>query len=160
MEFQEPLAELLDAAKAELDLEGLRKTRTLLSSAALVSLLAELVSRSHNDRAAVEALIALLRGLRFSFGDQVERRKELRQQMHALAMGGGSTLMVGAILAAATQVFIFLPLALLPIGVGLYSAWRGSREAVRLALEISALDDILELLDGHVETLRRGEPVR
>lgn len=157
MEFQERLAELLDAARTKFDLKGLRATRSVLSGSEFTSLLRDLVSRSHNDPDAVSALIILLRDLRFSFRDQIERRKELRQQMHALAMGGGSTLMVGAILATSTQVLAFLPITLLPMGIGLYAAWRGSRDALRLALEISALDDILELLDGHIDGLRRGD---
>ena len=101
-------------------------------------------------------MIAQLRDLRFAFRDKAERGREMRQQMHALAMGGGSTLMVGAILAAATQSFAVVPLALLPICVGLYAAWRGSRDAVRLALEVSAQDDIVGLLDGLIESLRES----
>jgi len=160
MEFQDRLAELVDAAKTKLDLEGLRKTRSLLASLEFSSLLMDLVARSHNDLAERQRLAALLEGLLFSFRDQTESRKELHQQMHALAIGGGSTLMVGAVLAAATQVLAFLPFALLPLGAGLYAAWRGSREAVRLALDISALNDIVGLLERHIEALRSGDIAR
>jgi len=153
MEFQESLAELVDAAQTKLDAEGLKGARSLLVSPEFSALLDDLIARSHNDAEEVRKLAALLRSLRFSFRDQAESRKELHQQMHALAIGGGSTLMVGAILAAATQVLAFLPFALLPLGAGLYAAWRGSREAVRLALEISALNDIVELLEKHIRAL-------
>ena len=157
MEFQESLAELVEAAKTKLDLEGLRSTRALLASSEFSSLLSDLIARSHNDVNEMRKLAALLQGLRFSFRDQTESRKELHQQMHALAIGGGSTLMVGAVLAAATQVLAFLPFTLLPLGAGLYAAWRGSREAVRLALEISALNDIVELLEKHIQALQSGD---
>lgn len=60
MEFQDSLAELVDAAKTKLDLEGLRKTRSLLASLEFSSLLNDLIApvAQRRDRAAEVGRIA------------------------------------------------------------------------------------------------------
>ncbi len=57
-------------------------------------------------------------------------------------------------MAAATQILVFRPLALLAVGAGGYSVVRGVITNRRLALEISCLNDMVEVLDKHVEKLQ------
>src|SRR5690349_351191 len=75
MEFQGRLAELLDAARINFDLDGLRATRSVLSGSEFSSLLRDLVNRTHNDPDAVRALIVLLQDLRFRFAIRLSAGK-------------------------------------------------------------------------------------
>jgi hypothetical protein len=157
MDLRSTFINLVDASKDTLDVAGLRGTRTVLVSLEFASLLESIAARSHNDPQERRMLISFLLRLRFAFRDQAENRTEQHKHMHVLALSGGSALAIGAMLAAATQSLSSLPFVVPPLVVGIYAVWRGSRRAIRLALESSALDDIIGLLDGHIRALQSGD---
>ena len=141
-------------AQSQPDLSSLRGARELLTSAGFARQLEAIIARSHNRPASLSEFANQLRGLKFQFRDLLTERSELHSQISLLAVTGGSTLVVGAVVAAATQILVFPPLALLAVGAGGYSVVRGVITNRRLALEISCLNDMVEVLDKHVEKLQ------
>jgi hypothetical protein len=151
-DFHATLASLLSEAQSNPDLEGLIATRTLLISSAFREKLSEHLRRLHNESTERDNTAAKLAELRFAFRDQLASRTDQHAQTGLVAVGGGTALTIGAVLAAATQIMAFAPLAIVPFAIGAYYGWRGAKASRRLALEISALSDIVTTLEKHERT--------
>jgi hypothetical protein len=155
MDFEEAIADLEAASKAAPDIEGLRKIRATLVEPDFFHRLDEIISRSHNRPEARRELESRLLATKHGFREQIASRTEDHGQMTAIVTGSGLAVGVGGVLALLTQSTLFPLFPLLPIAAGIYSVWRGTLASRRLALEIAVLGDIDDVVDRHLDALRK-----
>ena len=156
-DFDDAIADIKNAAFSRQGLKGLRSIRALLIDVAFRQELEEIIARSHNQPEERAAIVAALAEIKFAFSDQRAERTEQHSQTGLVAIGGGVALSAGAILAAATQILTFAWLSVVPLAIGTYFGWQGSEANKRLALEISALNDIVEALDDRIRSVRHDD---
>lgn len=155
--FETALSDIRTLASSKIELDTLRAARALLVEPAFSRKLGQLLDLLHNQPDERAAIRAALTEARFAFRDQLAARVERHSQTGLIAIGGGTALAAGAVLATATQLVAYPPLAIIPLAIGIYYGWRGALANQRLALEISALDDIIETLDGHIRLATRDD---
>jgi hypothetical protein len=153
-ELDSLLSDIAKVASFPSDLDALRATRALLAGAEFESELAETIRRSHNSPEERRTIAASLTGIKIALRDQITDRTEQHSNTGLVAIGGGTALSVGAILTAITQI-AYPPLAILPLAIGVYFGRRGLTTNRRLALELSALNDMVELLDRHIRSVAK-----
>jgi len=154
--LEDTVSDIAKVAEFNSDLVTLRNVRSVLASAGFARQIANLVARSHNQPELVEEMAGRLEILKFAFKDQQVARSDQHDLMKNVAIIGGSTLTGGAIAAAATQLLVYPPIALFAVGIGIYGVARGAIENRRLTAEVSALDDIVDLLARHVSKLQKA----
>ena len=153
-EFDSLLSDIAKLASSLSDMDALRATRALLASAEFELELAETIRRSHNSPEKRRVITASLTRIKIALRDQIADRMEQHSHTGLVAIGGGTALSVGAILTAITQI-AYPALAVMPLAIGIYFGWRGLITNRRLALELSALNDMVELLDRHIRSVAK-----
>lgn len=156
-DFDDAIADIKKAAFSRQGLRGLRSIRALLIDVTFRQELQEIIARSHNQPEERAAIAATLAEIKFAFSDQRAERTEQHSQTGLVAIGGGVALSGGAILAIATQILTLPWLSIVPLAIGTYFGWQGTAANKRLALEMSALNDIVEALDDRIRSVRQDD---
>src|SRR5688572_21826 len=156
-DFDDAIADVKKAAFSKHGLKGLRSIRALLIDVTFRQELQEIIARSHNQPEERAAIVAALAEVKFAFSDQRAERSEQHSQTGLVAIGGGVALSAGAILAIGTQILALPWLSTVALAIGTYLGCQGTATNKRLALEISALNDIVEALDDRIRSVTHDD---
>ena len=154
MNAEAAIAGLESSVVSPADLESLHAFRLLLANPALAQDLKDTISRSHNRPQTKGNFLHRLNLLLFHFRDQRSKRSQELSQLSAIVINGGMGVVGAAVVALATELLTNPLLIAFPIAGGAYSVWRGALANRHLALEISALGDIVEMLERLASGLR------